>query len=715
MGTRILKLGSILFALSFTTFLFQNSTSIVEGQNIDGVIGGWDIMVMAGQSNAVGVAPATRAVEDAELALGADESHIYQYTRSCFGHQDRETIPAKEPLDFQGCELIQNWSKQNTRSSIVAFARRYIANGYLKQGRKVLIIPAAKSGSAITAWSTENSESNYFSDMQSRLVELLKNPNNRLVAFHWQQGETDMLRYYDDKRLVSDADHSPSAYKIALTKIIAKIKSLPSGDHAAILIGEAAKELPYGGLREHIAMMSKVAEETPCAAFISSENLLAHNDLVSVSDHTHFTGKGQVEMAKRRIEKFSQLPSSCQGKTTINDAYDFMVMDVCTDANGITISGSPFNCPKHRNVMATELSKIPYHPNQIGVAGKSISRRYMFPIKDFGTDQNGIKYPLIIGWTQHTENPFFSNPNDNLSFMTIMDGYASDAGSTGGQYLSINLGADYVKEPNKYEGLGRFSRSWLFFDIELASLKSPMLLTAQSAQSELDQYLRYTTSSEQLMAVDRADFDGLIHPDSKKLKSYLSLQVRKRFSFGSEMRVTAKQVDTIIENKYSSTNSAGTSPGDARAMERVYFTRELGETRWEAWKRDINSPFDQLLNSKSAAKKREFCSRPAQMMPEYSTKKSITPNMVAGVVYPVDTTVTGKLPDGTVVTREIKTWAQDMSYDDGSGVKKHTWYLTACADWSDINTEITDSDMIRPLKVMNGLSLFDFAIQLFKK
>lgn len=715
MGNRILKLSSIVVALSFTTFLFQNSTSIVEGQNIDGVIGGWDIIVMAGQSNAVGVAPATRAVEALELALGADDSRIFQLSRSCYGHTDKDSIPALEPLDFQGCDLNSTWTQQNTRSSVVAFARRYVANGFLKQGRRVLIIPAAKSGSAITAWSTESTEANFFSDMYLRLNELLKNQNNRLVAFHWQQGETDMLRYYDDKHVEADADHSPEAYKSALSKIIAKIKNLPSGDRAAILIGEAAKELPYGGLREHIAKMSELAKETTCASFISSEGLFVANDYVSANDKTHFTGKGQVEMAKRRFETFSKLPLSCQGKATINDAYDFMVMNVCTDAQGHTVSGSPFTCKTHRDVMATEASRIPYHPNQVGSAGKFVSRRYMFPLKEIGTDQNGVKYPLIIGWTQHTESPIFANPNDNISFMTIMDGYASDAGSTGGQYLSINLGADYVNNPTKYEGLGRFARSWLFFDIELAALKSPLLLPNDLEQSELDQYVKYTTSSEQLMAVDRADFEGLIHPDPKKLRSYFSIQVRKRFSFGSETRTTAKQVDTIVENKYSSTNAAGTSPGDARAMERVYFTRELGETRWEAWKHDISTPFDQLLTSTSAAKKRENCSRPAQMMPDYSTKKSITPHMVMGAVYPIDTTATGTLPDGTMVTRQIKTWAQDINYDDGSGVKKHTWYLTQCADWSDINSDVSDSEMIRPLKVMNGFSLFDFAIDLFRK
>lgn len=282
---------------------------------------------MAGQSNAVGVAPASASVEASEAPVSQNDDKIFQLSRSCYGHADKSILPALEPLDFQGCDLKiladgtvaidpnRPWAHQNTRSSVLAFARRYIASGKLKEGRKILIIPAAKSGSAITLWTTDSTSSalNYFNDMHSRLQELFTDRSNRLIAFHWQQGEADMLRYYDDVTLASDASHSPAAYKAVLTSIVQKIQLLPSGDHAAILIGEAAKELPYGGLREHIAKMIEVANETSCGAFIGSDDLLVSSGDVSAKDQTHFSPKGQIEMAQRRLAKFTALPVACQG------------------------------------------------------------------------------------------------------------------------------------------------------------------------------------------------------------------------------------------------------------------------------------------------------------------------------------------------------------------------------------------------------------------
>ena len=73
----------------------------------------------------------------------------------------------------------------------LSFARQYISNGLLEEGRKILIIRAAVGGTGFLdhRWGLKD-------DLFLRMMEMIKtalelNKNNRLVAFLWHQDETD--------------------------------------------------------------------------------------------------------------------------------------------------------------------------------------------------------------------------------------------------------------------------------------------------------------------------------------------------------------------------------------------------------------------------------------------------------------------------------------------------------------------------------------------
>jgi len=179
-----------------------------------------------------------------------------------------------------------------------------------------------------------------------------------------------------------------------------------------------------------------------------------------------------------------------------SDALDFLVMNVCLDANGRPTLQNPLNTNKavphwvsQRNLRPGEL--LPYYASAWTTGDQVGSRRYSLLGSMEGSDQNGTKYPIIIGWTDHSFSGEWS-PKNNVSVMTVQDGYASDMGSTGGNILSVNFGPGYLNPANK--GIARFNRAWVFFPQNLIPLNE----------------VRYGVFSEQLANCPRGQFNPIV-------------------------------------------------------------------------------------------------------------------------------------------------------------------------------------------------------------
>lgn len=368
-----------------------------------------------------------------------------------------------------------------------------------------------------------------------------------------------------------------------------------------------------------------------------------------------------------------------------SDAMDFFVMNVCVDANDQPTLQNPLNTnksvppwTKQRNIRPGEL--LPYYPNSWKI-DKRVSRRYSLLSHAVGTDQNGTRYPIIVSWMDHAGTGQWSSEN-NVSVRTIQDGYASGMGSTGGSHLSLTMGPGYLNPQSK--GIARFNKAWVFFPVKLIPSND----------------VAYGCFSEQIAAYARDEFspDKLPPPATSpsaasRLKSYFSLQAHQAFGFGPDSSV---KLDCLITNKYGGRDEAGLSPGNAQALERSYFTREFGECRWEAWKRDDNKGKD-VLAASSALYARGACGLP--MSP---VKANITPHFI---VYPVQVV---KTPQGHAYAQPVMNWD-----DKTQRMVKHTWYLVSCSDWTKVEVappfdplavvESKQNDLLKDL-----LSLFEF-------
>ncbi len=158
-----------------------------------GEIKGYDVIVVAGQSNATGVG---RGPFADELTAPEVDGLIFQTGRNyavCDTQDEGLIVPAKDYLKhWDGC-LNSNYIGFG-----MAFARRYTLNR-LRANRRVLLIPTALGGSSSLQWYNPsvpgmNGGPNLYVDMAARTRTALALPglSNKPVAFLWAQGETEI-------------------------------------------------------------------------------------------------------------------------------------------------------------------------------------------------------------------------------------------------------------------------------------------------------------------------------------------------------------------------------------------------------------------------------------------------------------------------------------------------------------------------------------------
>lgn len=129
----------------------------------------FDIIIQAGQSNAEG------------YAFGDVDNPYEQNNRVYYLNGDFSISEAAERVAGNGIQ--SNFS--------LSFAREYMKAGYLKEGRCLLIIRAAVGGTGFIDghWKTEDELYIRMINMTKTALEL--NPENRLIALLWHQGESD--------------------------------------------------------------------------------------------------------------------------------------------------------------------------------------------------------------------------------------------------------------------------------------------------------------------------------------------------------------------------------------------------------------------------------------------------------------------------------------------------------------------------------------------
>jgi hypothetical protein len=153
---------------------------------------GYDIVIVAGQSNAVGagLGPYTDSYKTPRV-----DARIFQVGRNIPNCvlDDGKVVAASD--------VLEHWNNCPSSGGIgfgMAFARRWVIHN-LANDRNVLIVPAAYGGTSLNQWVDSSvimdKTANLYQDLikKTRFALAAGGSQNRIVAILWLQGESDVL------------------------------------------------------------------------------------------------------------------------------------------------------------------------------------------------------------------------------------------------------------------------------------------------------------------------------------------------------------------------------------------------------------------------------------------------------------------------------------------------------------------------------------------
>jgi hypothetical protein len=132
------------------------------------------------------------------------------------------------------------------------------------------------------------------------------------------------------------------------------------------------------------------------------------------------------------------------------------------------------------------------------------------------------------------------------------------------------------------------------------------------------------------------------------------------------------QLPAVIAAHYTQANADNAGPGGAQEMERTYWTQQFGLSRWEKWTRD-----DLVLNGVAP-------NMAAQQLLSHAVCAQV--GGVAGTPYPIVTNPADSTTVGSMVLSKVNGAYQKVKGPDGA---THSWYMTLCADYTNIDRSVT--------------------------
>ena len=246
----------------------------------------FDIVVIAGQSNAEGCGYGV-----ADVPYEKDERvYVMRDTESARIVFDSENMPRLQANCPAVCNISVAEDNLPTANMGFSFAREYVKNDLLK-GRKLLVIFAGVNGTGFTR--PEWGEGNI---MNSRLFAAIDealqlNPNNRLVAFLWHQGEHDVF-----ERSNNPVEEIEAFYYEKLKNLFCLLRARYGLPLLPIVTGGFVDEWRVMYEKQCDAVMNatkKVCDEIGNAGFVEAYGLNSNNQEIGNGDNIHFSRKSQ--------------------------------------------------------------------------------------------------------------------------------------------------------------------------------------------------------------------------------------------------------------------------------------------------------------------------------------------------------------------------------------------------------------------------------------
>ena len=252
----------------------------------------YDIIIEGGQSNAEGsgIGPVNKFEEF------TPSPRILYLTPDCKVTVDDKGLHIEYPSNDLKIEIAQERVIDGKTYGDLAltFAEDYVRDGRLKDGRKLLIVRGAIGGTSFHSnhWGLNGTVYAKMIEMVDYAISL--NPENKVVAFLWHQGEGDTnhvtaeeyYKYLDDT--LSDVRKRYGEMPFVAGNFV---------QEWILIRGESCNEVADA--------YRKFVSENKKAAFVESDGLLSNNQKNNNGDQIHFCREALYELGHRYYNAIS--------------------------------------------------------------------------------------------------------------------------------------------------------------------------------------------------------------------------------------------------------------------------------------------------------------------------------------------------------------------------------------------------------------------------
>ena len=241
----------------------------------------FDILIQAGQSNSDGT------------AFG-NVCNPYQPDNRVWYYLGDGTFQLAQ-------ERVANNAIQSNFS--LSFAQKYIESGMLAEGRKLLILRTAVGGTGFSDNRWKSTDDLYLRMMEMIRDVLALNPENRLVALLWHQGETDAIH-----------EATYDYYRDHITELISNVRNTYDAPTLPFIAGDFVQDWK----RKNEALCAPVisALRDVCAndlgAFVESDGLDSNREdgyphPFGWVDDIHFCRRAMYELGERYFAAYASI------------------------------------------------------------------------------------------------------------------------------------------------------------------------------------------------------------------------------------------------------------------------------------------------------------------------------------------------------------------------------------------------------------------------
>ena len=263
----------------------------------------FDIIVLAGQSNAYGfgIGPVESEFVENESILFLSDNLDIHFEKDENG-QDYLAIP-----EWQSNSIIPAKEKESENGKIgnlsLSFSDKYIKDGMLEEGRKVLIVNAAVGGTGFMKkhWGVD-------AVLYRRLVELTSialglNPENRVVAVLWHQGEHDAFESPE-----MDKDTRCGFYYRSLLSMFNDYTNTFGLQDVPIIAGAFCNEWYEKNKESCDAVLVALGKVllTFDSTVVCSKGLLSNNEKIGNGDDIHFCREALYILGERYFAEYKR-------------------------------------------------------------------------------------------------------------------------------------------------------------------------------------------------------------------------------------------------------------------------------------------------------------------------------------------------------------------------------------------------------------------------